>query len=887
MNRRGGTLPAPSAVDGAWVLGVAVWAGLTACTTSNAPILDGLTSARALGAVCIVGTTLTHPNGCQNDGQLRALVGGGSRGTLAIGAPSSAMFVDTDPTVPGITGLALPGEPIAMAVDAVLKRAFVLVATNQPAVVSVDLTALPTAKLSIAAVAPLPFVPAAIVEFGRKINGISQPHLAVADPAGGQIWVTQAASFSATPTWQVWAVGGSPSALVWLPVRAELWVGHLHHSWVNRVVPETGGKGQVIAIDTACRNGLDDDGDGHIDRADRGCDSDGDTSETDPEAPPLCTNGLDDDGNGLFDAADVGCDLHLGTSTCRNGLDDDGDGKTDYVQDKGCADWSDSSEHSDNSACADGFDNDGDGKIDGLDGDCSAGSEWPAAAAGTVESLAAATACANGLDDDGDGLTDTDDPHCSSRSGQSEVGANRSPQAQLAATADDHVVAVAHQGRREVLFIDTASGTLLLPVRGDKSPYLRASRLDERDGVLGLTTGERPTALAGLRKTNGSAVAQLIEVATSPGGLASVQVSAGTQGVVSIQWLVAEAAAATTVGQPALVVGGVGQDLGASIPPRWAHLGPLRAQARPDGISYYGIQPNAQSLEHRSELWYAIHQGTVPGTQRTSGRWLGPTVMHDGTADFCELGVVAGDWLVLSTGSRCAAAQPLRVKISQVGADTLVLDSATATADTAVTTANQFSLDLGDPALVKPPLATLDTGCWSHGAVSYAVLTDGWLLHGTRTGVVSKRSRIGNQCAALPVDELNGARLPEPILRSDASGKPIRPASCPYVGGNLDPVFVPNPVNTPIFKNLQIQPGCRTRSLTDGKVAVQVLPSVRGATWAFTVAAGSRPFVSPLGSETTALVAADKLTYVYALDAGGGALFAVDPTGVNKSIRIE
>jgi probable HAF family extracellular repeat protein len=54
-----------------------------------------------------------------------------------------------------------------------------------------------------------------------------------------------------------------------------------------------------------CANGLDDDGDGTIDLADRGCPF--------PEAPlenPVCDDGLDNDGDGLVDAEDPVCQPH-------------------------------------------------------------------------------------------------------------------------------------------------------------------------------------------------------------------------------------------------------------------------------------------------------------------------------------------------------------------------------------------------------------------------------------------------------------------------------------------------------------------------------------------------------------------------------------------------
>ncbi len=57
-------------------------------------------------------------------------------------------------------------------------------------------------------------------------------------------------------------------------------------------------------LEPACRNGLDDDGDGLTDQADPGCVEAEDQDEIDPEVPPQCANGLDDDMDGQTDYPD-------------------------------------------------------------------------------------------------------------------------------------------------------------------------------------------------------------------------------------------------------------------------------------------------------------------------------------------------------------------------------------------------------------------------------------------------------------------------------------------------------------------------------------------------------------------------------------------------------
>jgi large repetitive protein len=124
--------------------------------------------------------------------------------------------------------------------------------------------------------------------------------------------------------------------------------------------PDSGGG------DTACSNGVDDDGDGLVDfPADPGCTSADDNDETNM---PQCNDGIDNDGDGKIDYPDdPGClnpnqndeadDCPDGPNCpqCGNGLDDDGDGETDFPDDSGCMSASDDSEVAfDANACGTG-----------------------------------------------------------------------------------------------------------------------------------------------------------------------------------------------------------------------------------------------------------------------------------------------------------------------------------------------------------------------------------------------------------------------------------------------------------------------------------------------------------------------------------------------------
>ena len=108
--------------------------------------------------------------------------------------------------------------------------------------------------------------------------------------------------------------------------------------------------------------------------------------------------------------ADLRGSFAIPAEACANGVDDDWDGRID-LQDPGCHDATDPSEHASELPCDDGVDEDGDGKVDaGFDPGC-AGPKSP------LEN----PACDDGIDNDGDGFVDFADPQCSPTQTSSET----------------------------------------------------------------------------------------------------------------------------------------------------------------------------------------------------------------------------------------------------------------------------------------------------------------------------------------------------------------------------------------------------------------------------------------------------------------------------------
>ncbi len=200
---------------------------------------------------------------------------------------------------------------------------------------------------------------------------------------------------------------------------------------------------------TACKDGIDNDGDGRIDTQDSGCTSPDDDNErihdpacgTNPNGNSeveQCRDNIDNDNDGVSDRQDPGCwnnpsdpnsydpsrnNEGAATTQCQDGVDNDNDRLIDR-SDPGC--WNnpldqnsyDRTRNNEGAAgiqfqCQDGIDNDGDGVTDRADPGC-----WDVYydpnSYNPQRNLEAAftTQCQDNNDNDTDRLTDRADPGC-------------------------------------------------------------------------------------------------------------------------------------------------------------------------------------------------------------------------------------------------------------------------------------------------------------------------------------------------------------------------------------------------------------------------------------------------------------------------------------------
>ena len=177
-----------------------------------------------------------------------------------------------------------------------------------------------------------------------------------------------------------------------------------------------------------CADGVDNDNDGDIDLADRGCNNAADTNEGDEIPLPECDDAADNDADGLIDLADPDCSGPAdpreqgsnAVTVCTNGMDDDGDGLIDFPLDPGCSAAGDTDEADGPRLpeCFNQVDDDNDGRVDyPADPGCTGRGDSDEA------DPVRAPVCANGLDDDADGATDYPaDTGCEAAVSGSEVG---------------------------------------------------------------------------------------------------------------------------------------------------------------------------------------------------------------------------------------------------------------------------------------------------------------------------------------------------------------------------------------------------------------------------------------------------------------------------------
>ncbi len=260
---------------------------------------------------------------------------------LNIRADGSRAFIDSDFFVPGVTPIPVCDNPQRIIRASDYSEFYVLCGGADPTVTVLRLkdfgAVLDYETLDHA----LPGIPAAAV----AVDGA----VVIASADDPVLWVLQAGAGDAAPT----------VTELQLPARV-LDIAHhddeLFVTWVGRpVLSRLAIDGTIVeehGLVPACRDTLDNDGDGLVDRDDPDCINGEDSDESAVNAirlttvaeslgsdtVSLCENGIDDDGDGLTDSTDPACldgGAGEGVAECGDGLDNNGDGLIDLA-DPGC-----------------------------------------------------------------------------------------------------------------------------------------------------------------------------------------------------------------------------------------------------------------------------------------------------------------------------------------------------------------------------------------------------------------------------------------------------------------------------------------------------------------------------------------------------------------------
>lgn len=254
-------------------------------------------------------------------------------------------FLDTDAFIPGVTGVPVGADPIrVLAADD--RSAFYVVSAGSRDVSRVVITGTAGITTYDLDTFDLPGVP---------VDAVTVPGaLIVAASEAAELWFYDLDADPVDPPLTVVSLPGGDAARRIIRAGDDLVVTWRTRPVVTRLSVD-GAAGAAVVVSEAgvvpaCRDGLDDDGDGLVDQAD-----------------PDCQDADDDDESAATGAERVTSEpanapAYEGAPACANGVDDDRDGFTDFPDDAACDSATSSGELL--PGCSDGVDNDGDGRID-------------------------------------------------------------------------------------------------------------------------------------------------------------------------------------------------------------------------------------------------------------------------------------------------------------------------------------------------------------------------------------------------------------------------------------------------------------------------------------------------------------------------------------------
>jgi hypothetical protein len=528
----------------------------------------------------------------------------------------------------------------------------------------------------------------------------------------------------------------------------------------------------------------------------------------------------------------------------------------------------------------------------------------------TLLTIPLAGECLDGLDNDVDGLLDEEDPECVEDMTSLESGATPGFQPSLlpdiAITPKGDFIYVTDRLRRQIHVIDTDT---LEPIdvnvrEGEEGHPVHAS-----NGRRGVVLPNVPAAIAFATSTvevDGEEVTtQTAFISTTSGLLHLIDATVGD-----------EPRHLRRASQDALaILGGFplwtidGEVLATSFSTRadLPNLGPFGESEETDNphsdTTTHGIAVSPVNRHVEGEVWTLTHEGALPGSLRNGGELVDdPPIFDDPSANYCSLGVEAGDTLVITPASVSddSDCDPWRVDhleflVTEVSPTTLTLESSGACAIMDL----EIIDDEGTALALPPTSALLTCGPFERlESTRVAFETVGFppakciealqssrirvprgtfLVAGSSTGHLHPWRRIGDACVPTIDAPLIQGRAFEAI---PLEGAPLQSCDLPLD----DALFsAETPFANPIIA-FTIRPGCDVR---EEEIGPELVPSPRDVSIQFSLNAGFIGRVLNVGGIVERVRTSPIGDLIHLIDTALNRVLPLDPVALVAGLSID
>lgn len=456
-------------------------------------------------------------------------------------------------------------------------------------------------------------------------------------------------------------------------------------------------------------------------------------------------------------------------------------------------------------------------------------------------------ACMNGKDDDGDGLTDFDqDEDCYGYAYDREDGSPTRVSGRPAISPNGKFIYVPLSDPPGIaVFSKEPFVRINVNDKNGPRPNMLLERLGFKDIWINNPVMEIKIAEVSQKVYAFVALSsgQVVRVLVEDGGEARHQID-----LASIQMK------SSALGM-SLEVNGVTVDRSIEAHPEYPSLGPMTVSLVPgsDGYySYYGVVFNGDPSLELTENWKVTFEGVIPGTESKSGFFASKDIFEDPFMNFCNLGVEAGDNLVITIeeDSKCINLGKGEVEYGIVKVEKNRL----------------YLKEFGNGYAQLP-----GSDCPS-GPYRYRVRVKGaWTVVGSKSGFLHNYTSNGNDCVLR--DDRDERFTGRAYTSMPKNGKEL--VSCPPLTGAEE-------IDWKVFKNpafsFRIYPGCKI----DENFKVSIVPELRDTEISFKTISGQSPKVISTGGLPGCMNIVGRTLFLSDMANGTGFLISMDDLEILK-----